>query len=111
MTEIGSNTFVRCSSLESITIPNGVTTIGSYAFDECSSLKSIVIPENVTEIQDNAFKDCGSLESIRVASNNPVYDSRNDCNAIIETKNNKLIRPRSQYIGQENMTYIPLEKR
>ena len=63
---IGENTFSGCSSLTSITIPEGVTEIGNYAFRGCSSLTSITIPEGVTEIGWDAFKDCSSLTSITI---------------------------------------------
>ena len=72
-------------------IPEGTTTIGGYAFYGCSSLQSITIPESVTEIGKDAFSGCNSLQSIVVAKGNPKYDSREGCNAIIETATNKLI--------------------
>ena len=58
MTEIGESAFRYCSSLTSITIPEGVTTIEEEAFAGCSSLTSITIPEGVTEIGKSAFEDC-----------------------------------------------------
>ena len=90
-TEIGSHAFYDCSNLQNIVIPDSVTKIGSAAFYGCSSLLSIVIPDSVIEIGDDAFEDCTSLQSIIVGKNNPSYDSRNDCNAIIETSSNKLV--------------------
>ncbi len=91
VTSIDSYAFWECSSLTSITIPNSVTSIGSYAFDGCSSLTSVTIPNSVTSIGYNAFSNCSSLTSIVVESGNTVYDSRNDCNAIIKTATNTLI--------------------
>ena len=58
VTSIGGYAFYGCSSLTSITIPEGVTSIGSYAFFGCSSLTSITIPEGVTSIGRSAFDGC-----------------------------------------------------
>ena len=91
VTRIGSYAFYYCSGLTSITIPNSVTNIGSHAFPYCSSLTSITIPNSVTSIGSYAFAYCSGLTSITVASDNQVYDSRENCNALIETKSNTLI--------------------
>lgn len=89
-TQISNYAFDDCGTLESIVIPESVTEIGYAAFFRCTSLKSITIPESVTKIGEAAFVCCSSLESIVVAEGNPVYDSREGCNAIIETKTNIL---------------------
>ena len=88
---IDNGVFYGCSSLESVTIPNSVKSIGSYAFYGCSSTTSINIPNSVTSIDDKAFSGCSGLTSITVEEGNTYYDSRNNCNAIIETKSNTLI--------------------
>ena len=88
---IGDAAFNYCSGLTSVTIGSGVTSIGSGAFGGCTSLTSVTIPNSVTSIGGGAFQNCSSLTSINVNSGNTVYDSRNNCNAIIETSTNTLI--------------------
>ena len=91
VTEIGNFAFYKCSGLTSIDIPNLVTEIGINAFYSCTGLTSIDIPNSVTSIGVSAFCNCTGLTSIVVESGNPKYDSRNNCNAIIETASNTLI--------------------
>lgn len=91
VTSIGENAFVECESLKAITIPDCVTSIGDWAFGGCKSLTSIIVPKSVTSIGMNVFVRCSSLTSIVVASGNTKYDSREECNAIIETRNNSLM--------------------
>lgn len=67
LTVIPRNTFVWCEALETITIPESVTTIGEYAFRD-SGLKSIYIPDTVTEIFEDAFWHCEKLENVRLSS-------------------------------------------
>lgn len=88
---IGGEAFWQCTSLESISIGNGVATIGNNAFNSCQSAKSLTIGSNVESIGEYAFYYCTSLESIKVSTDNKTYDSRNNCNAIIETETNTLI--------------------
>ena len=88
--EIGEGAFKNCS-IKSVILPDSVEKIGESAFWGCKSLTSIVIPASVKIIGENAFSFCAGLTSIKVAKGNTVFDSRDDCNAIIETKTNKLI--------------------
>ena len=90
VTSIGYEAFEGCSGLTSITIPSSVTSIGSYAFEGCSGLTSVTIPKSVTSIGYEAFKACSGLTSIIVNNGNTKYDSRNNCNAIIEKSSNTL---------------------
>ena len=91
VTSIGISAFSDCSGLTSISIPNSVTSIGFSAFEGCNSLTSISIPNSVTSIGNGAFRGCSGLTSIKVESGNTVYDSRNNCNAIIKMYNDELI--------------------
>ena len=88
---IGKNAFEYCYTLSSITIPNSVTTIGDSAFYSCSGMTSVAIGDSVVWIGQMAFLACLNLEDIAVNTGNLKYDSRNSCNAIIETSTNKLI--------------------
>lgn len=112
LTSIGASAFEECSSLGKITIPSGITSIESLTFSKAKfeslsftgvttikedafySCKAagITIPAQVTTIQKNAFRTCSSEFTIEVDANNEVYDSRDDCNAIIEKGTNTLIQ-------------------
>ena len=88
---IGHQAFVACKSLTSITIPDSVMSINKETFLYCSALTSITIGKMVRYIEEDAFGGCSSLSSIIVEKGNSKYDSRNNCNAIIETATNQLI--------------------
>lgn len=91
VTRISDYAFYECYLLRSVEIPMGVTDIGNYAFYGCSSLRSIAIPASVTDIGEYAFWGCCGLRSIVVDKRNVVYDSRGNCNAIVETDTNMLV--------------------
>ena len=112
VTSIERFAFPNCTALTSVVIPEGVTTIGYSTFDNCSSLATLALPVSLTTIEDRAFSrsgltsmtipsgvtnigtsifaSCKALATISVEENN-LYDSRNDCNAIIESSSNTLI--------------------
>ena len=95
LVEIGENAFSK-TSIKNIVLPNSLQKIGSNAFSD-SLIKSVTIPASVTEIGEHSFGG-QYFSEVTVSENNPIYDSRNDCNAIIETETNKLI------IGSTNTT-------
>ena len=106
VTDIGQSAFYNCKSLTRVTIPDGVTNIGSFAFSGCSSLTSITIPKGVISIGGLAFQACSSLTAINVEEGNVVYDSRENCNALIETEGNRLIAGCKNTIIPEGVTAI-----
>lgn len=114
VTEIGANAFAGCNKLKSVSLPSSITSINNYTFNCCFELSSIALPSNLKTIYEGAFAYCTSmtsltipasvdsigmyicyyctnLQSIKVDRKNPVYDSRNNCNAIIETATDKIV--------------------
>ena len=102
--KIGDRAFSTCL-MESIAIPENIVSIGSDAF-AFSTLSSIYIPQSVRKIHNDAFSYCSQLSSIIVDENNEYYDSRDNCNAIIETATNTLIRGCSSTIIPKGITKI-----
>ncbi len=90
LTTIGEYAFYGCGSLTTITIPDGVQTIPNSCFQYCSSLESIYIGAAVNTFKSNCIYGCSNLKSIVIDENNTTYDSRDNCNAIIETATNRL---------------------
>ena len=88
---IGKTAFRGCHSLEEVIFQNGVKSIGESAFYDCRSITSIYIPSSVISIDKLAFSNCPLLTSIVVDPNNQALDSRNNCNAVIETATNTLL--------------------
>ena len=86
-------TLIKCPEDFSGTyiMPPNVQNIQSKAFYKCSKLKSIVIADSVKSFGEKVFTACVNLEHISVSPTNNVYDSRDNCNAIIETHTNSLI--------------------
>lgn len=92
VTGINEYAFLYCSQLKTIKFSTGLERIGSHAFCDCSALQTIAIPKSVTSIEGGIFAGCKNLNSIVVADGNPIYDSRENCNAIIETASNTLVQ-------------------
>ncbi len=128
VTSIGDYAFYNCGSLTNLTLSDSLIDIGDYAFNDCSGLTgSLILPDGLTGIGDCAFTGCriekltipknltdigsrafGSinLESIEVDDNNTVYDSRDNCNAIIRSSDNMLIQGCKVTIIPDSVTSI-----
>ncbi len=110
---IGDRAFYYCSSLPDIVFPDGLTSIGMDAFEHCGlknlsfpeslqaigpsafclcrELETVSLPASLKMIDPTAFLGCDGLTNITVADGNPSFDSRDNCNAVIETSSNKLL--------------------
>ena len=89
--KIGKYAFDNAVKMTSVTIPESVTSIDENAFYNCNGLTSFELPANVVSLGNRALSSLRSVEFLKVAEGNSVYDSRGNCNAIIETTTNKLL--------------------
>lgn len=87
---VGDRAFAGCLKLENIELPQHLEKIGNHALAS-TGLRSIYLPASVGEIGLHVFTACQRLTSVSVSPNNPVYDSRDNCNAIIHTATNTMI--------------------
>lgn len=102
---IGNSAFFACPNLKQIDLPSSLEYIGRAAFSYCN-LYEITIPKSVSEIGYEAFYDNNNIKSINVVAGNQKYDSRNHCNAIIETSANTLIYGCSNSVIPSSVTSI-----
>ena len=79
------------TEIEKVVIEDGVTSIGSYSFYKLENLQNIRISKSVKSFGYSVFYGCSRLSFIVVDSENPIYDSRDDCNAIIISETNTLL--------------------
>lgn len=98
-TTIGDYAFYECPELSTLELPETLKDIGKHAF-ACTSIEKLSIPASVTRIGLNIVANVPTLEEITVDAANVVYDSRDNCNAIIETATNNLL-------SACNRTFIP----
>ena len=103
---LGQYALYFCSSLESISLPNSLKSIDEYAFGGCTKLAAIVIPSSVQTIDATLFNSCPNLVSIIVSPTNTHFDSRDNCNAIIETATNTLVRGCKATVIPEDVTKL-----
>ena len=103
---IADEAFIYCEALKSVNIPNSVEIIGMLSFGICDSLETLVIPSSVKHIEIGAAESCPSLNRIVVESGNTHYDSRDNCNAIIETATNTLLSGCNTTVIPQSITHI-----
>ncbi|QFQ11921.1 hypothetical protein C7Y71_002145 [Pseudoprevotella muciniphila] len=89
-----------------VDISTSVTSILDYGFKDCDELYSISIPKTVTKIGKNVFEGCEGLSEIIISPDNPKYDSRDSCNAVIENETNTIIAGCKETIIPNSVTSI-----
>lgn len=111
-TAIQDRIFFGCTALRTIIIPDEVKYIGAGAFAACEALTELKLPASLEEVTDRLFRGCPiraleipagvrkvspasllgtNISQLSVNSANTMFDSRNNCNAIIRTADNTLI--------------------
>ena len=92
VTAIGSYAFSGNKHLKDLVLPQGLTSVGAFAFAACDSITSLHIPASLTSIGQGAFSCCKWLTSITVAPENPIYESIDGFQAIIERDTKTLVQ-------------------
>ena len=119
---IGNYAFDGCTKLKSFTVPESVTSIGKYAY-RATGLEEVIIPKHIKNIGTGAFSYT-SIDHIEVSLDNPWYDSRYHCCAIIKTNSNTLVAGfkgtiipddvttigESAFEGIENLSHVEIPK-
>ena len=105
LTTIGNYAFSTCLQLKKADLTEGITSIGNQAFAG-TSITAVVIPSTLTSLDGGVYAMCNDLKSISVKSGNAVYDSRGNCNAVIQTATNKLVQGCSTTVVPQSVTAI-----
>lgn len=77
--------------IKRLVVSEGVEYIDRYAFDACFGLTDVSLPSTLIAWDEWIFDGCGNLSRITVSEKNERYDSRDNCNAIIDTEENTLL--------------------
>lgn len=104
---MGDMVFAYCNLLNDVTFPEGLVSVGVDAFEGCYSFRNLRIPASLTSLGKRSFNRCNGLETIQVAAANPVYDSRDNCNAIFKTANDSIVLMCKNTTFPSSMTVIP----
>lgn len=106
-------TFLECSNIVSVEIPNTVTTIGGNAFNTCYSMTSIVIPNTVTSIGNNAFSDCDTLTNVTIGNRVTTIGNSafSDCDSLanVTIGNSVTSIGEGAFGGCESLTSVTIE--
>ncbi len=88
---ISSYAFYQCDSLQTLLLGDSITSIDYYAFYGCHSLRGIHFPATLSNLGVYSFAEACVLDTITVAPTNPVFNSANNCNAVMRTSDNTLM--------------------
>ena len=95
--KIGDYAFCDCWQIyNTLKIPEGVTSIGITSFGYTTHIYNLYIPSTLTTLKGDSYNKnpfCGMARcnTITVASSNKVFDSRNNCNAIVRKSDNTIV--------------------
>ncbi len=87
---IETSTHKLIAGCRSSFIPNGVREIEDNAFSSIP-IESVIVPKSVVKMGMRVFAGCNHLAEIQVDKQNPVFDSRHNCNAVVETESNTIV--------------------
>lgn len=88
--KIADRSFMYCNEIECVIIGEGIEEVERLAFWRCTRLRSVSFPSTLRGVDETAFYECYDLCEIRVDKRNPMFDSRENCNALIKTKTDEL---------------------
>ena len=104
---IGNQAFAYCTLLESVTVPDWITTIDASAFKGCYALKSVTLGSGITSINDNAFDECNSIETLTFNTNNIGGHFKNKTSLKKVAIGSKVTSiPSSAFSGCSNITSV-----
>lgn len=106
VTSIGESAFNGCKRIPEIVVPNNVTSIERYAFANIDSLKSFTLGRKVTSLGVNPILGCPNLRTIVVDELNTWYNSQDNCNAILNTRQKSLVAGCATTIIPDSITRI-----
>ena len=104
--KLENNAFYECRQLRKLTLPESIEEIGTYALCMLDAITELVIPAAVKTMAELSMTANPSVEKIVVAEGNTVYDSRNNCNALIHTETNRLLAGCRNTVIPDNVLII-----
>lgn len=100
---IGSRAFRGCT-INTVTLPEGLTFIGCSAFEKCKNLTSINIPKSVEHIASNAFMDCEKLDHVVFPEDGKFVVSASDYDGTNRYENDEDKYSGSLFLGCKSLS-------